>query len=175
MGDARAADAGVERMAVTGTSLDESRKAIELCRNGPTGWLIHLRRAPASRQRMGREQRRTMIEMAANPCVRAIGETGLDFNRNYSPPQDQEQAFLQQIELAASSTCRCFCHQRDAHTRFVELLADTGAGSRQYRRALFHRQPRRACWTISNWTAISASPAGSATSAADSSCSSWCR
>ena len=58
-----------------------------------------------------------------------MGETGLDFNRNYSPPEAQEFAFRQQIQLAVELGMPLFCHQRDAHERFISLL-------REYRNAV---------------------------------------
>jgi len=60
--------------------------------------------------------------MATRPCVRAIGETGLDFNRNFSPAAAQELAFEQQMELAIELGMPLFCHQRDAHNRFSSML-----------------------------------------------------
>ena len=118
----RAIDAGVEQMVVTGTSLDESRGAIELCRQYPEHLVstcgIHPHHASDWEQSSYAELR----QLAQNPCVRAIGETGLDFNRNYSPPPAQEIAFLQQLELAQELELPVFCHQRDAHSRFVEML-----------------------------------------------------
>jgi len=57
-------------------------------------------------------------------CVRAIGETGLDFNRNFSPAQAQQDAFEQQMVLAIELQLPLFCHQRDAHQRFVEMLRE---------------------------------------------------
>ena len=59
--------------------------------------------------------------MAQLECVRAIGESGLDFNRNYSSPSAQEFAFQQQMELAVTLNMPLFCHQRDAHKRFVVM------------------------------------------------------
>ena len=61
--------------------------------------------------------------------MRAIGETGLDFNRNYSPHPAQETAFVQQMMLAAELQLPLFCHQRDAHDHFIALL-------RQYRQKI---------------------------------------
>ena len=121
---ARAAAAGVGRMVVTGTSLEESRKAIELCSAWPGRLVstcgVHPHHASDWDTRSAEPRR----ALAADPCVRAIGETGLDFNRNYSPPDAQERAFLRQIELAIELDLPLFCHQRDAHSRFVEILRE---------------------------------------------------
>ena len=52
----------------------------------------------------------------------AIGECGLDFNRNYSPHPDQEKWFISQIELALELGRPLFLHSRDAHPRFAQIL-----------------------------------------------------
>jgi len=58
-----------------------------------------------------------------NPdLVVAIGETGLDFNRNFSTPAAQEKAFEAQLELAATLGLPLFLHERDAHQRQREIL-----------------------------------------------------
>lgn len=55
--------------------------------------------------------------------VVAVGETGLDFNRNYSPADQQKAVFEQHLELAAQVAKPLFLHQRDAHAEFIELLS----------------------------------------------------
>ena len=52
----------------------------------------------------------------------AIGECGLDFNRNFSTPAEQEKAFTAQLALAAELEMPVFMHCRDAHERFLALL-----------------------------------------------------
>lgn len=56
------------------------------------------------------------------PEVVAIGECGLDFNRNFSTPDEQERAFTAQLALAAELEMPVFMHCRDAHERFLTLL-----------------------------------------------------
>jgi TatD DNase family protein len=68
-------------------------------------------------------------ELIAHEQICAVGETGLDFNRNYSPHPDQEKVFIRQLELACMSGKPVFLHQRDAHGRFFPIL-------REYRDAL---------------------------------------
>ena len=55
-------------------------------------------------------------------CV-AIGECGLDFNRNFSPPDVQERWFVEQVRLACTLRLPLFMHCRDAAPRMAELLA----------------------------------------------------
>lgn len=63
-----------------------------------------------------------VYELAREPEVVAIGECGLDFNRNFSTPQEQEAAFSAQLALAAELSMPVFLHCRDAHDRFLALL-----------------------------------------------------
>ena len=118
----RAKDAGVVQMVVTGTSLEESRKAIELCQSYPESLVATCGIHPHHASEWNENSLEQLSTMAQQDCVRAIGETGLDFNRNYSPPA--EIAFRQQMELAATLNMPLFCHQRDAHDRFVEMLRE---------------------------------------------------
>ncbi|MFP3786741.1 TatD family hydrolase, partial [Burkholderia sp. SIMBA_024] len=61
-------------------------------------------------------------QLAIRPEVVAIGECGLDFNRNLSTPEQQEEAFSAQLALAAELGMPVFLHCRDAHARFAALL-----------------------------------------------------
>jgi len=61
-------------------------------------------------------------ELARHPEVVAVGECGLDFNRNFSPPNVQLDVFEKQIELACELGKPLFLHERDAHAEMVELL-----------------------------------------------------
>ena len=54
----------------------------------------------------------------------AIGECGLDFNRNFSTQENQNNAFESQLELAAEVELPVFLHQRDAHTEFLHIIAN---------------------------------------------------
>ncbi len=118
----RALDAGVRQMVVTGTSLAASANAIALCARYPERLVATCGIHPHHASDWDASTRAELEALAQSPWVRAIGETGLDFNRNYSPREAQELAFENQLELAASLQLPLFCHQRDAHERFVELL-----------------------------------------------------
>jgi TatD DNase family protein len=119
----RAARAGVERIIVTGTDLESSAAAVELCSsyaprlyctvgvhphdaaNATGGWLEELE------------------HLAQSPFVRAIGETGLDFNRNYSPHPAQHAVFGAQLELAGRLSRPVFVHDRDTGAAVADHLA----------------------------------------------------
>ncbi len=61
-------------------------------------------------------------ELAKKSSIKAIGETGLDFYRNFSTPAQQEKVFIAHIELAIELKKPLFLHQRDAHQRFLAIL-----------------------------------------------------
>ncbi len=124
----RAQDAGVRQMVVTGTSMADNQQAIELCRRYPDRLVSTCGIHPHHASDWNQNSFAMLKAMAKHDCVRAIGETGLDFNRNYSPTPDQEIAFQQQMELAVALQIPLFCHQRDAHSRFVEMLSEYRAG-----------------------------------------------
>ncbi|WP_422452258.1 TatD family hydrolase [Endozoicomonas sp. ALC066] len=66
---------------------------------------------------------RKMLKKDRNRCV-AVGECGLDYDRNYSPEKDQKEAFRQQLALAVEMKKPLFLHERDAHDDFKEILVD---------------------------------------------------
>lgn len=118
----RAADAGVGTIVVTGTSEDASRAARELATRYPGRLYATAGVHPHEAKDFGTDSSAALRELAALPEVVAIGETGLDFNRNYSPPAAQERAFEEQLALAAELEMPAFLHERDAHGRQVEIL-----------------------------------------------------
>ncbi|MDH5737872.1 MAG: TatD family hydrolase, partial [Gammaproteobacteria bacterium] len=61
-------------------------------------------------------------ELASEDCVKAIGETGLDFFRDFSPRTVQEKSFESHIEMAMALQMPLFLHERDAWPRFAQIL-----------------------------------------------------
>ncbi|KRZ32547.1 Tat-linked quality control protein TatD [Trichinella pseudospiralis] len=61
-------------------------------------------------------------KLALEPECVAIGECGLDFNRNFSPQESQLTAFEAQVQLACKLKKTMFIHERDAHSALVEIL-----------------------------------------------------
>jgi len=120
---ARARGAGVATIIVTGTSVEESRAAAaHAARRGLYSTAgVH----PQHPRDCGAETipaLRSLIEQ--DPRVVAVGECGLDFNRNYSPHPDQEKWFLAQAALAVELEKPLFLHSRDAFPRFSQIISD---------------------------------------------------
>jgi len=121
----RAAQASVSQLVLIGSDVAESDKNAAFCRqnvgcfstagvhphqaaNVETGWL---------------EQLQHLLEQ---PEVVAIGECGLDFNRDFSPRAIQQQVFAEQLQLAARSTKPVYLHQRDAFDTQLSMLKEHG-------------------------------------------------
>lgn len=120
---ARAAHAGVEGMLVTGTDATGTREAVALARAHGHLWStagVH----PHHAAEYDDATDALLAGCAADPRVVAIGECGLDFNRNYSPREDQVRAFERQLALAAGTGLPLFLHQRDAHATFLAMLRE---------------------------------------------------
>jgi TatD DNase family protein len=60
--------------------------------------------------------------MLGQKNVVAVGECGLDFNRNFSSRKDQIRAFEAQLEMAIDCQKPLFLHQRDAHDDFLSII-----------------------------------------------------
>ena len=116
----RARQAGVETIIATGTTVEESRQASTLGLPFTAG--VH----PHHARDCGPETIAELKAISENPRCVAVGECGLDFNRNYSPHPDQEKWFVAQIELAKKIGKPLFLHSRDAHPRFAEILGHHG-------------------------------------------------
>jgi TatD DNase family protein len=117
---ARARAHGVGTIVVTGTSLAESRRAADIAE--AHGLYATAGVHPHHARECDAQTIPALREIARHPRVVAMGECGLDFNRNYAPHPDQEKWFVAQLELAAELGKPLFLHSRDAHPRFAEIL-----------------------------------------------------
>jgi TatD DNase family protein len=119
---ARSHAAGVQTIVVTGTSVAESVNALKLAASYPD--MVHA--TAGVHPHHARECDDTTIPalrvLAHKPQTVAIGECGLDFNRNYSPHPDQEKWFAAQVELACELGMPLFLHSRDAKDKFIEVI-----------------------------------------------------
>ena len=114
--------AGVTRMIVTGASAEGSKAALQLANNWPRQLYatagVHPHRASAYDD----DTDSLLRDLANRKAVVAIGETGLDYFRDFSPRDAQRDAFERQIQIAIETGLPFFLHQRDAHSDFVAIL-----------------------------------------------------
>ena len=119
----RAWASGVERIVVTGTDVDTSERAIALCAHDPSRLFCTVGVHPHDAAHMREDWLGALERLSRNACVRAIGECGLDFNRNYSPHDAQRRVFDAQLALAGRLGLPVFVHERDAGAVVAEHLA----------------------------------------------------
>ena len=117
----RAEKAGVSQLIVTGASLEGSTRAARLATKhlqlfATAG--IH----PHHAEETTTDSLTQIMELSRLPKVKAIGETGLDFYRDFSPRREQIASFEAHIEIAIQTGLPMFLHERDAHPTFAEVL-----------------------------------------------------
>jgi len=152
----RATEAGVTRIITIGTSVESSRRAIELAEKYPSVFAV-IGVHPTYAHEGGEDVITPLRELAKNPRVVAIGEIGLDyhrlpsveaakqknvqvFNALQSETEEQLEAsiedgaykskqaelFQQLLDLAIELRLNVVIHQRDAWDDTLEILRDYG-------------------------------------------------
>lgn len=119
----RAFAAGVGTMVITGTSLASSRDALRIAGDYPGRLFATAGVHPHDSRHCAEDTIPELRRLAALKEIVAIGECGLDFNRDFSPRPQQEKWFEAQVALAEELQMPLFLHERDAHRRFREILA----------------------------------------------------
>ncbi len=120
---ARAQENQVAHMVVTGTSADNSRKAFELASHYPQLLSSTAGVHPHDASGWNNAVEKQIRDLLDHSCVVAVGECGLDFNRDFSPRDQQKTCFAAQLALAVEKEMPVFMHERDAHQCFVEILS----------------------------------------------------
>ncbi len=150
----RAWQEGVRGMMIVGVDVQTSLKAIELAQNHTnpdttnpnntnqdkakpvaqghpliiTSVGIH----PHDAENCSRQTLETLETLVrTHPCVKAWGETGLDFNRMFSPQRDQEACLSSQLAIAQEMDLPLIFHERDSKGRFYQILKSEGPPSRK--------------------------------------------
>jgi TatD DNase family protein len=118
----RAANVGVTRIIVTGSSDKSSQDALALAKTRPGKLFSTAGVHPHHAHDYSPSVKVTLAKLIQEDTVVAVGECGLDYFRNFSPREAQLKAFQAQLELAAESGLPVFLHQRDAHKDFIEIL-----------------------------------------------------
>lgn len=138
----RAHEAGVSTVVLTGTCLsstEESMRFIDVHSSSPSrpnlcpvsmfftvG--VHPHKAKTFTSKTISKMREILLR---NSKAVAVGECGLDFNRNHSTPDEQIQAFREQVCLACELNMPLFVHERDAHSQLLEVLDEFGGVARE--------------------------------------------
>jgi TatD DNase family protein len=119
----RAVSSGISRIITIGIDLPSSIKAIELAEKYPAV-LASVGIHPQESRKVRKEDINKLSDMAKHPKVVAIGETGLDFFRNYSPKEDQLIVLQWELEIAKNAKLPVIIHCRQAQSEMVPILKE---------------------------------------------------
>jgi len=118
---AAAADAGVTRMLTVGTNGAACREALQAAERFPQVFAA-IGRHPNETAGFDDADLAELHVLAEHPRCAAIGETGLDYFRDYAPRADQERAFRGQIDLARELGKPLVIHTRAAEDDTIDTL-----------------------------------------------------
>ena len=118
---AAAERAGVRRLLTVGSDGDSCRAALELAEDFPQVY-VAIGRHPNHATGFDAADLAELRALAAHPRCRAIGETGLDFYRDYASREDQERAFAAQMQLARETGKPLVIHTRAAEEDTIAML-----------------------------------------------------
>ena len=122
----RAESAGVTRVVTVADDIASARWAAQAAT-----WDARVFAAvavhPTRTTKFADSAKHALKELARQPRVVAIGETGLDYYWDYSPPDVQQAAFRWHIELAKQVGKPLMIHDRDAHDDVLSILDEEGA------------------------------------------------
>ncbi len=150
---ASAALAGVERLLVPGWDLESSRAAVALVRGSPdtSSRPLHLDAAVGIHPHVASSVEEAawseVRALAADPCVVGIGETGLDYDRAFSPRDAQLANLRRHLALGRATGkpvilhCRSAAGRRDAQDELLAELRGAGVGDPAWTAALAGRPP----------------------------------
>jgi TatD DNase family protein len=116
---------GVRRVLTIGCDLQSSSWSVEAAREHGdvyAGVAIH----PNETTRITDDVLGDIAAMAELPQVRAVGETGLDYYRDWAPGADQQRSFRAHIEIAKNTGKTLVIHDRQAHDDVLRILAEEG-------------------------------------------------
>ena len=117
----RAHQNGVIRMMTVGVNKKTAIQAVSLAESHPDLY-ASVGYHPHDAKECTADLLDFMINLAGSPKVRAWGEIGLDYNRMYSPRNDQEKWFIRQLEIAGELGFPIIFHERDSNGRFLDIL-----------------------------------------------------
>ncbi len=125
----RARTAGITRLVITATSLETAGNALSLVEKMAARADVPILHAtagihPHDAAQAPADWKSRVNDLVQHPAVVAIGETGLDFNRNFSPAQQQREVFAGQIDLANAIDRPLFVHDRDSNGEVLRMLQE---------------------------------------------------
>ncbi|MBN8641535.1 MAG: TatD family hydrolase [Flavobacteriales bacterium] len=119
-----ALDADVSHMILTGTSVHKSQESAKIAANYPEVLYSTAGIHPHDAKSFDANSISQLKALLQKKHVVAVGECGLDFDRDFSPRDQQERCFKAQLELAIATQKPLFLHERAAFSRFMAITND---------------------------------------------------
>lgn len=165
----RAWAANITQMVLTATSIESCAQVQALCATQPDRLFCTAGTHPHEARHWSSSMAADLRHLAGSEHVRALGECGLDFNRDFSPRPQQIKALEDQLALAVELGLPVFLHERDAAPDIVRCSRITVTISAP---PSFTASPQTGIVFIATWTWICTSVllAGSATNAVEPIC-----
>ncbi|MDR3059931.1 MAG: TatD family hydrolase, partial [Prevotella sp.] len=113
---------GVSPLIMTGTSEHSSIEAARYASKYPGLLYSTAGVHPHDAKSCNHKTIENLKRLAAEDHVVAIGECGLDYNRDFSPRDVQRKWFEAQIDLTIEMSLPLFLHERDAFSDFISIL-----------------------------------------------------
>ena len=135
---ARARDAGVTRILVPATTLEDAPRAVEVAERFDG---IYAAVGVHPHETKGFDEERVipaLERLAASPKVVAIGEVGLDYFYDFAPREDQKRALAAQLALAQRLGKPVLLHNRESEADMIPILEAHAKGSPERPRGVFH-------------------------------------
>lgn len=122
----RAREGGIDYIVNVGSTLEGSRRSVELSRKYE--FIYHaIAIHPHYAGKVDKQGLKELEELASSSEVRAIGETGLDYCKNLSSPEAQEELFRYCINLARKFNLPLIIHSRDSAEDTLRILKEENA------------------------------------------------
>jgi TatD DNase family protein len=126
---------GVTAILEVGYSVTNSRRAVDLARAHPGRLRASVGIHPHEAGTATAEDFAAIEALSREPEVVAVGETGLDFYRDWAPRDKQIALFTRTVRFAVERDLPLVIHDRDAHDEVLRVLREAGEGRA---RGIFH-------------------------------------
>ncbi len=133
----RSRAAGVTGWITIGTDIEQNQKAVVLANKFENMYAavgIHPHEAKDVTDQMLAQ----LKELAQNPKVVAIGETGLDFHYNFSKQPAQKQVFAAHLQIAKELDLPVIIHSRQAFDETMDILEQFVQANGPLKGVVFH-------------------------------------
>jgi TatD DNase family protein len=120
----RSLDAGVDKWLMVGCDVEQSHNVFTLSQSGSHQQHLYCTAGvhPHDAKSVSDDYIDQLRALHQHSQVVAVGECGLDFNRDFSPRPVQEKVFAQQLALACELHKPVYMHERDAGLRFIDIV-----------------------------------------------------